>query len=49
MIIAIILLGGVVVGLLQPSGGTTGYLDPGDPQPGGAHALATLLTQRGRP
>lgn len=47
VVIGIILLGGIIVGLVQPTGGTSGYLDPGDARPGGAHALATLLSQRG--
>src|SRR6201992_2653013 len=47
VVIAIILLGGIVVGLAQPTGGTNGYLDPGDARPGGAHALAQLLSNRG--
>jgi hypothetical protein len=47
VVIAIILLGGIIVGLVQPTGGTNGYLDPGDARPGGAHALAQLLSERG--
>ncbi len=47
MIIGIILLGGIIVGLVQPTGGTNGYLDPGDARPDGAHALAQLLSERG--
>ena len=47
MIIGIILLGGIIVGLVQPTGGTNGYLDPGDARPDGAHALAQLLSNRG--
>jgi hypothetical protein len=46
-VIAVILAGGLIVALLQPAAGTTGYLDPGNPQPNGARALATLLTERG--
>jgi hypothetical protein len=46
-VIAVILAGGIIVALLQPAAGTTGYLDPGNPQPDGARALATLLTERG--
>ncbi len=46
-VIAVILAGGIVVALLQPAAGTTGYLDPGNPQPDGARALATLLAERG--
>jgi hypothetical protein len=47
VVIGIILLGGIIVGLIQPTGGTNGYLDPGDARPGGAHALAQLAGQRG--
>ena len=47
LVMAMILLGGVIVGLIQPTGGTSGYLDPGDAHPGGARALAQLLGQRG--
>ena len=46
-IVAVIIVGGIVVALLQPPAGTTGYLDPGNPQPDGARALATLLAERG--
>jgi hypothetical protein len=46
-VIVVILAGGLIVALLQPAAGTTGYLDPGNPQPNGARALATLLTERG--
>lgn len=42
-----IIAGGILVALLQPSSGTSGDLDPGNPHPGGAQALATLLAQRG--
>ncbi|MGO9783642.1 MAG: DUF4350 domain-containing protein [Streptosporangiaceae bacterium] len=48
-IVAVIIAGGIVVALLQPPAGTTGYLDPGNPQPDGARALATLLAERGSP
>ena len=44
---AAVIAGGVLIALLQPSAGTTGYLDPGNPQPDGARALATLLAERG--
>jgi len=47
VIIAVIIAGRIVVALLQPPAGTTGYLDPGNPQPDGARALATLLAERG--
>jgi hypothetical protein len=46
-VVAAIIIGGTIVALLQPAAGTSGYLDPGDPQPYGARALATLLAQRG--
>jgi hypothetical protein len=46
-VIAVIILGGAVTALLQPSAGTSGYLDPGDAHPYGARALATVLAQRG--
>ena len=44
---AAVIAGGVLIALLQPTAGTTGYLDPGNPQPDGARALATLLAERG--
>lgn len=47
VVIGVILLGGIIVGLIQPTGGTNGYLDPGDARPDGAHALARLAGQRG--
>lgn len=46
-VVAAVIAGGVIVALLQPSAGTTGYLDPGNPQPDGTRALATLLAGRG--
>ena len=46
-VIVVILAGGLIIALLQPAAGTTGYLDPGNPQPDGARALATLLAERG--
>jgi len=46
-VVAAVIAGGVIIALLQPSAGTTGYLDPGNPQPDGARALATLLAGRG--
>jgi hypothetical protein len=46
-IVAVIIFGGIVVALLQPPAGTTGYLDPGNPQPDDARTLATLLAERG--
>jgi Domain of unknown function (DUF4350) len=46
-VIAAIIIGGTIVALLQPSAGTSGYLDPGDAHSYGARALATLMAQRG--
>ncbi len=46
-VVVAIIIGGTVIALLQPSAGTSGYLDPGDAQPNGARALATLLAERG--
>jgi hypothetical protein len=46
-VIAAIIVGGTIVALLQPSAGTSGYLDPGDAHSYGARALATLLAERG--
>jgi hypothetical protein len=46
-VIAVIIIGGTIVALLQPSAGTSGYLDPGDAHSYGARALATLLAERG--
>jgi len=45
----VILLGGIVVALLQPTVAVTTYLDPGPAgtQATGAHALADLLASRG--
>jgi Domain of unknown function (DUF4350) len=44
---ALVLLGGVVIALLQPTPVVTGYLDPASTGPSGAHALADLLAARG--
>jgi hypothetical protein len=46
-VITAIIIGGTIVALLQPTAGTSGYLDPGDAHSYGARALATLLAQRG--
>ncbi|HEY4463092.1 MAG TPA: DUF4350 domain-containing protein, partial [Streptosporangiaceae bacterium] len=46
-VIAAIIVGGTIVALLQPSAGTSGYLDPGDAHSYGARALAILLAERG--
>lgn len=45
-IIALILLGGTVVALLQPAA-AQGYLDPASVAPAGTHALADILEHRG--
>lgn len=45
-LVAAILLGGTAVALLQPAA-PAGYLDPGSARPGGARALADILTSRG--
>jgi Domain of unknown function (DUF4350) len=47
-LVAIILVGGTVIALLQAGPAVTGPLDPRDVGPGGAHALAALLTARGQ-
>ena len=48
-IVLVILLGGTLIALLQPSARTPRYLDPRDAGQSGARALAALLTQRGEP
>jgi hypothetical protein len=48
-IILIILLGGALIALLQPSAHQAGYLDPRDPGQFGTRALAHLLAHRGEP
>ena len=45
-IIALVLIGGAVVALLQPAV-AQGYLDPANDGPAGTHALADILAQRG--
>ena len=47
-IVLVVLLGGALIALLQPSG-PTGYLDPRDAGQSGARALADILAQRGEP
>jgi hypothetical protein len=46
-LVAIILLGGVVIALLQPAATTTRALDPRNVGSDGSHALAALLAGRG--
>lgn len=46
-LVALILLGGTIIALLQPAAAPVGYLDPGNARPGGARALAAILTGRG--
>lgn len=48
-IILVILLGGALIALLQPSAHQAGYLDPRDPGQFGTRALAHLLAHRGEP
>jgi hypothetical protein len=47
-LVALVLLGGLVVALLQVRPPVTGVLDPNDTGPFGTHALAALLTGRGQ-
>lgn len=46
MIAAVVLVSAIAITLLTP-GFTVGFLDPGDPSPTGAQALATILAQHG--
>jgi hypothetical protein len=46
-IVALILLGGTVIALLQPGVVVTGYLDPAGTGTTGAHAITDILTDRG--
>ena len=46
-LVAVILLGGVVIALLQPAATTTRPLDPGNLGGNGTHALAALLAGQG--
>jgi hypothetical protein len=46
-LIALILLGGTVIALLQPGVVVTGYLDPADTGTTGAHAITDILSERG--
>jgi hypothetical protein len=47
-LVAVILLGGLVIALLQPAAVSTRPLDPGNPGGDGTHALAALLAGQGR-
>jgi hypothetical protein len=47
VLVAVILLGGTVIALLQPAAAITGYLDPAGNGSSGAHAIADLLSGRG--
>jgi hypothetical protein len=46
--VAIILVGGVVIGMLRAGPASAGQLDPRDVGPAGAHALAALLAGQGK-
>jgi hypothetical protein len=46
-IVAVILLGGIVIALLQPGVVVTGYLDPAGTGTTGAHAITDILSDRG--
>jgi hypothetical protein len=46
-LVAIIVLGGIVIALLQPGSPVTGYLDPSGTDTIGAHAIADILSGRG--
>jgi hypothetical protein len=48
-IVLVILLGGALIAVLQPSASPAGYLDPGSAGKSGARALADLLARRGEP
>jgi len=47
IIAGVVLLGGAVIALLQPKASSTAYLNPGNTQPDGGHALAAILAERG--
>jgi hypothetical protein len=47
IIAGVVLLGGAVIAWLQPKASSTAYLNPGNTQPDGGHALAAILAQRG--
>ena len=46
-LVAVILLGGIVIALLQPGPMVTGYADPAGTGATGTHALADILAKRG--
>jgi len=48
VLVALILLGGAVIALIQAGPPVAGPLDPNDTGPQGTHALAALLTHRGQ-
>jgi len=47
IIAAVVLLGGAVIAWLQPAPSSTAYLNPGNTEPDGGHALAAILAGRG--
>jgi hypothetical protein len=47
VLVALVLLGGIVIALLQPTAVITGYLDPAGTDTTGAHAITDLLSNRG--
>jgi hypothetical protein len=48
-IVLVILLGGALIAVLQPSASPAGYLDPGSAGKSGARALSDILARRGEP
>jgi hypothetical protein len=48
VLVALILIGGAVIALIQAGPPVAGPLDPNDTGPQGTHALAALLTHRGQ-
>jgi hypothetical protein len=46
VIAAIVLLGGAAIAWLQPEAASTAYLNPGNADPNGGHALAAILAGR---
>jgi hypothetical protein len=49
IIAAVVLLGGAVIAWLQPAPSSTAYLNPGNTESDGGHALAAILAERGEP